>query len=210
MDKEYETPSKFYNWCFVQCYRYLNFCARVRIHTTGMEKLPEDRRFVLVSNHRSNFDNFIHCAKLNKEIIAYISKPENFKIPMGRHFMKRNLYLAINRGHPEDGLKVINKATEYVKNDLVSVGIFPEGSRSKDGSVKQFKAGCFKVAERGNCPIVVTSIQGTEKIHKNWPLKRTDVYFDILEVIDPSIWQEKSTVQVADYTRELIVNNIKK
>ena len=97
---------------------------------------------------------------------------------------------------------------EYIKEDKVSIGIFPEGSRSKDGQLQEFKPGAFKIAEKALCPVIVCSMKGTINIHKNWPWKKTEIYMDILDVIDPSIWKEKNTVEVSEYAHNLILNNI--
>ena len=204
--KEYSTPSGFYNWAFVLWYRYMMVAGRLKVRVTGYEKVPFGRRFLIVSNHCSKFDNFVQCAVLKKTQIAYISKPENFKIPLGGRFMRRGLYLPMQRGNTREELKTVMKAIEYIKDDKVSIGIFPEGTRSKDGKLQEFKPGAFKIAEKARCPIVVCSMKGTIDIHKNWPWKRTLVNMDILEVIEPSVWDSKNTVEVSDYAYNLILN----
>ena len=206
--KEYTTTSKFYNWAFVLWYRYMMIAGRLKVHVTGYDKVPFGKRFLLVSNHCSKFDNFVHCAVLKKTQIAYISKPENFKIPIGGRFMRRGLYLSLPRGNTREEFLVIMKAIEYIKDDKVSIGIFPEGTRSKDGKLQEFKPGAFKIAEKAKCPVLVCSMKGTFEIHKNWPWKTSHVYMDILDVIDPAVWQEKNTVEVSQYAHDLILNNL--
>ena len=207
-NKEYTTPSAFYNWAFVLWYRYMMITGRLKVHVTGYEKVPFGKRFLLVSNHCSKFDNFIQCAVLKKTQIAYVSKPENFKIPIGGRFMRRGLYLSLQRGNTREEFKTIMKAIEYIKEDKVSIGIFPEGTRSKDGNLQEFKPGAFKIAEKTGCSVVVCSMKGTINIHKNWPWKKTPVYMDILEVIEPSVWETKNTVEVSQYAHDLILNNL--
>jgi 1-acyl-sn-glycerol-3-phosphate acyltransferase len=208
--KEYTQPSAFYNWAFVLWYRYMMIAGRIKLHVSGYEKVPFGKRFLLVSNHCSKFDNFIHCAVLKKTQIAYISKPENFKIPIGGRFMKRGLYLSLPRGNTRQEFQVIMKAIEYIKDDKVSIGIFPEGSRSKDGKLQDFKPGAFKIAEKAKCPILVCCMRGTFDIHKNWPWKMTLVDMDILDVIEPSVWESKNTIEVSQYAHDLILNNLNK
>jgi len=208
--KEYTTTSRFYNWAFVLWYRYMMIAGRLKLHVSGYDKVPFGKRFLLVSNHCSKFDNFIQCAVLKKTQLAYISKPENFKIPIGGRFMRRGLYLSLPRGNTREEFKVIMKAIEYIKDDKVSIGIFPEGTRSKDGNLQEFKPGAFKIAEKAKCPVIVCSMKGTFEIHKNWPWKTSHVYMDILDVIDPSVWEEKNTVEVSQYAHDLILNNLNK
>ena len=206
--KQYTQPSAFYNWAFVLWYRYMMIAGRLRVHVTGYEKVPFGKRFLLVSNHCSKFDNFVQCAVLKKTQIAFVSKPENFKIPIGGRFMRRGLYLSMPKNNNREEFKTVMTAIQYLKEDKVSIGIFPEGTRSKDGNLQEFKPGAFKIAEKAGCPIVVCSMKGTIKIHKNWPWKKTDVFMDILEVIEPSIWEKKNTVEVSDYVHNLILNNL--
>ena len=53
-------------------------------------------------------------------------------------------------------------------------------------------------------------MKGTINIHKNWPWKKTDVDMDILEVIEPSIWETKNTIEVSQYAHDLIQANLNK
>ena len=206
--KEYSETSRFYNWTFVLWYRYMMIAGHLKVHVTGYDKVPFGKRFLLVSNHCSKFDNFVQCAVLRKTQMAYVSKPENFKLPIGGRFMRRGLYLSMPRGNTREEFKTVMKAIEYIKADKVSIGIFPEGTRSKDGLLHEFKPGAFKIAEKAKCPIVVCSMKGTFDIHKNWPWKLTHVYMDILDVIEPSVWEEKNTVEVSQYAHDLILKNI--
>lgn len=207
-NKEYTKPSKFYNKIFVFWYKYICWQARVKIHASGLESIPKDTRFMLVSNHRSKFDNFIHCILLKDQQMAYISKVENFKIILARKYMKRGMYLPLNRGQSRDSFKTILKAIEYIKTGLLSVGVFPEGTRSLDTKLLDFKPGCFKIAEKAKCPIVVCCLQGTENIHKNFPWKRTHVYADFLKVYKVEDYEGKSTVEISDEIFNLMNNKI--
>lgn len=206
--KEYTQPSAFYNWAFVLWYRYMMIAGRLKVHVSDYEKVPFDKKFLLVSNHCSKFDNFIQCAVLKKTQIAYVSKPENFKIPIGGRFMRRGLYLSMPKDNTREEVRTIMKAIEYIKEDKVSIGIFPEGTRSKNGKLQEFKPGAFKISEKSNCPIIICCMKGTINIHKNWPWKKTHVYMDILEVLQPSVWETKNTVEVSQYAQNLIQKDL--
>ncbi len=204
LDKEYEKPSKFYNWVFYQGYAAACALARIRVHASGLEQIPENSRFMLVSNHLSKFDNMIQGALLKGNIIAYVSKQENFKIPMGRHFMVRGCYLALDRGNVKSAMETIEKATELVKEGTVSIGVFPEGTRSLTGELGEFRPGCFRIALKSGCPIVLCAMRGTEKIHKRWPWRWTDVYCDVLKVFSSEELAGKKTVEVSDCAYSLL------
>lgn len=208
MKKTYDKPSKFHCKVFNLAYWSLCNLARVKIHASGIEQIPFDKHFFFVSNHRSKFDNMVHSMVLHKTELAFISKPENFKIPIGRHLMNRSCYLAIERNNPREGMKTILRAISLLGNDAVSIGVFPEGTRSKTTELLEFKPGCFKIAEKTKSPIIVGVTQGTEKIHKNFPWKPTHVYFDVIKVLYPQDYEGKTTVEISECVYALIKNHI--
>lgn len=209
-NKQYEKPSKVFNRIFIWWYSYICSLGRVKIHTKGLEKLPKNQKYLVVGNHRSNYDNMIQAYKLDPEQIAYISKPENFKIPLARRYMTRAMYLAIDRDDVRNALKTIMRSIDLIKRNIISIGVFPEGKRSKSGVLLEFKPGCLKIAEKAECPIVVCCLEGTEKIHKNFPFKKTDVYLEILKVIQPDEFKGVSTVDISDQIRNLLLERLGK
>jgi len=210
LNKEYEKPSKGYYKVFNAGYSYLCRLAGARIHVSGLEQVPMDRPFLFVSNHRSKFDNMVESVVLKDSVIAFITKPENFKIPIGRHYMKRSCYLPIDRDNPRVALETIIKASEMVKNGVCSVGVFPEGTRGDGKSLLEFRPGCFKIALKAKCPVVVGTIRGTEMLHKRFPFRRTDVYFDIVKVLSEEDICNMKTVQIADDVKELMEASLAK
>ena len=96
-----------------------------------------------------------------------------------------------------------------MKRDLCSVGIYPEGTRSKTSELLPFHAGSFKTAQRANVPLAVACVRGTEKIKKRLFLRPTDVYLDILEVIPAAQVKAMSTVELSDYARRRIEEGLK-
>lgn len=182
--KEYEKPSKLSLFLLNAAYWFVCSAARVKVRVNGAEKIPTDRRFLFVSNHLSRFDPMIQSLVLWKTPMAFISKPSNFKIPIGRHFMNRSCYIAIDRESPRNAAKAISRAAELLKKDAVSIAVYPEGHRGTGYTLQEFKPGCLKAATKAGCPITVAVISGTERIHKNFPWRRTNVTLDIIDVIE--------------------------
>lgn len=183
--KEYDRPSRFYGALLNSGYRFLYEAAGARVHVTGRERLPADGRFVLISNHLSNFDNMIQSACLRPVRLAFISKPENFRIPIGGRMIRRSCYLPIDRNDARSSALTLVRASELLKTGAVdAIGVYPEGHRGHSCDLQPMHAACMNVAAWANVPIVVATIAGTEKIHRNFPLRRTDVYFDILGTVD--------------------------
>lgn len=183
--REYDRPSPFYDALLNAGYRVLYEAAGTRVHVTGLDKLPADGRFVFISNHLSNFDNMIQCAALQPARMAFISKPENFRIPIAGRLIHRCCYLPIDRGDARSSALTLKRASELLKSGAVdAVGVYPEGHRGHGCELQPMHAACMNVAGWAGVPIVVAVIAGTEKIHRNFPLRRTDVYFDILGTIN--------------------------
>lgn len=203
--KEFERPSKFHQFMLNAAYWFVFTTARAKLHITGLEKIPKNRRFLFVSNHLSRFDNMIECVVLRKTPLAFISKPSNFKIPIGRHLMSRCCYIPIDRSSAKNAARSISRAAELISSDAVSVGVFPEGHRGTGYELQEFKAGCIKTATKAGCPIVVATICGTEKIHKNFPFRKTDIYFDILYILEPS---HEKTTELAPMIKKIMQENL--
>lgn len=207
--KEYEKPSKFYYSLFNLGYDALIGSARITMHVDGLDKVPNGTCFLLVSNHISRYDNMIQSYVLRKHIISYISKPSNFKIPFGNRYMNRSLYLKIDRESPIRALRTINKATDLLSNDITSIGLFPEGTRSKDYEVHEFKPGSMRIALKSKKPVVVVCMDNTQFIHKNFPLKRTQVYMHIIDCIDITN-EDTNTIDLAKRLEEVIKQDLEK
>lgn len=205
--KEY-APSKRFNKLYVFACKIICCSSRVKIHVSGLEKVPFGTRFVLVSNHRSSYDNVVQAVALKKEHVCYISRPKNFKIIFAGKYAWRNSFLPLEEDNIRQNADTILKAINYLKNDMCSIGVYPEGTRSKSCVLLEFKPGSFKIATKAKAPIVVGSLRGTEQVHKNAPWRSTHVYFDILEVLTPDQYENLNTVEVAEKARSIIAKKL--
>ena len=209
--KEYENHSRFYRALLNGATAFAMKIMRIRIHTSGMAKVPENTKNLLfVSNHRSNFDPIITWHIFKKWQPAFVSKASNFKIPIFGRFIRKCCFMAIDRENPRNALKTILKAAELLKKGEVSIGIYPEGTRSKNCELLPFHNGVFKIAQKANGNIVVLAVSGTEKIHKNFPLYHTDVHLDILEVLSADTVKNSKTDMLGERIREELENHLSK
>ena len=199
-----EEDHPFFRFLVVRMAGKLCRFARVRIHDSGLEKLPEGR-FLFVSNHRSAFDPICTVWALRKTPAAFITKPENLRIPLAGGLIYRANFLPIDREDPREAMKTIRAATELLKNDVVSVGVYPEGTRNREpeNGLLPFHNGVFKIAQRAGVPLVVAATRGAEDIGKNVPWRRTDVYIDVREVI-PAEELTGPTAAVSERARSII------
>ncbi len=182
----------------------VNAVCGVRIKTTGMEKLPKDQRFIFVCNHRSMFDPISAMHVLRNYCVSFIAKPSVFRIPLIGKIVYGMGCLPIDRENDRQALKDLLQAADYVKKDFCSMGIYPEGTRSKEAELLPFHAGSFKLAQKAGVGLAIAATTGTEKVHRNVLRRRTDVELHILEFIPAETVKEKKAAELADYSRERI------
>ena len=209
-EKEYDKNSPFYRFLLDSATSAAMRLLRIRVYVSGIEKIPKDTKVLFVSNHRSNFDPIVTWYALKKWKIAFVSKPSNFKIPFFGRIVRKCCFMPIDRENPRNAIVTINKAAKLLKKQEVSVGIYPEGTRSKNCELLTFHNGVFKIAQKAEVPIVVLCVTGTEKISKRTPFRRTDVYLDVLEVFSAQGIKETKTEMIGTAVRRLIEMNIEK
>jgi len=129
-----------------------------RVHVHGIEKIP-DRNVLFVSNHLSNLDFAVLLAEINKPF-GFVAKIELKKIPMVSSWMEKINCLFIDRKDMKQQLQIILEGIKLLKEGK-SLLIFPEGTRSRDGKMLEFKAGSFKLAIKSKVPVVPITIKGT-------------------------------------------------
>ena len=185
-------------------------CAWGRVHAviSGQDLLPQEGRFLWVCNHRSAFDPVVTADRLRDYNIAFLSKPSNMDLPGIARLAWGAGFLAIDRENDREALKAILKAADFLKRGVCSIGLYPEGTRTKTGKLLPFHAGSFKIAQRGNAPVVIAAIQGTEQVKKNFPFRRTNVKLDILELIPAEKVKAMSTQELSAYCRNRIAEHL--
>ncbi|MDY4144184.1 MAG: lysophospholipid acyltransferase family protein [Oscillospiraceae bacterium] len=203
-DKPQEKPSKFWLWHLHAVADLLVFYARADVSISGTELIPKDTRYLMVSNHRSLADPVVMVNKMPKEEITFVSKPGNLKIPIIGKVMHKCGCLPLDRENNREALKTVKAATEYINKDYCSVVIYPEGTRSKQEGMLPFHAGSFKIAQRADVPVVVVALRNTDKVIHNFPLKKTNVYIDVIGVIDAGYVKEHKTKDTAQLAQEMI------
>lgn len=207
--REYGRDSKFYRWLLNSATAAMIKLLRIRVHITGMEKLPQGQLVLFVGNHISNFDPILSWYAFRKWKLAFVSKPENFKIPFFGRIIRKCCFMPIDRENPRNAIVTINRAAKLLKKQEVSIGIYPEGTRSKSGELLPFHNGVFKIAQKASAPVAVLSVKGTEHIAKNIPFRKTDVYMDVLEVIPADEVAATKTETMGQRIREILEQNRK-
>lgn len=156
---------------------YLNFGLMASLGTLGTlfkfkgeKKLPTDKPIIFVSNHQSMYDIPPLIWKLRRHHPKFVSKIElGSGIPSISYNLKHGGSVLIDRKKPEEAIKLLKEFGEYISENNYSCIIFPEGTRSKDGTMKPFKIKGLKTIMEAipSAYIVPLSINNTWKITKN-------------------------------------------
>ena len=133
-----------------------------RLDIRGRENVPQAGPFVFCSNHVSALDPTIVCLGVPSRIkLRFIGKAELFRNPFLRLLLGRGRgAFPVERGSGDTG--AIDKAVAIVKNGGV-LGIFPEGTRSPDGSLLRFKSGMSLIVSQTEAdvlPCCITYLNG--------------------------------------------------
>ena len=209
LNKPQEHDSKFYRSVMHLYIEALITLVRVKLDTRGLENIPKEGRFLVVCNHLFIADPGIvlHCFR--KSQLAFLTKKENYSMPIINKFMHKILCQPIDRENDRQALKSIIKCIRLIQEDEVSVCAFPEGYTSKDGYLHPFRSGVFKIAQKTGVPIVVCTIKNTRQIFKNLKKgKKTVVPFHLVKVIPPEDLAGKTTTQIGDEIYEMMISDL--
>ncbi|MBE2189779.1 MAG: 1-acyl-sn-glycerol-3-phosphate acyltransferase [Candidatus Kapabacteria bacterium] len=133
---------------------------KVKLITPG-GKFPLSN-VVYISNHSSLFDIPVLLSSL-KDNARIMYKEELEKIPIFGWCLKMSPFLSVKREDPENAMQSFRHAVQSI-SDGDSVIIFPEGTRSEDGTLGQFKKGAFLLATKSGKAIVTLAIKGTSEV----------------------------------------------
>ncbi|HOO76117.1 MAG TPA: lysophospholipid acyltransferase family protein [Tepiditoga sp.] len=186
----------------------LMFFSGSKIEIIGEENIPEDN-CLFVANHQSNFDIPIILSLIEKPM-GFIAKKEVKKIPLINVWVSLIKSVYLDRNNIRNAVKAINQAIEYIKEGH-SMFVFPEGTRSSDGKLGEFKAGSFKLATKPKVKIVPIVIIDSYKIMKKDSLKinRENVKIVFLEPISTENFTKEEEKSVDQRVRTLIENKLK-
>lgn len=209
MEKQQEKNSVFYRTVAMLTIQALIPILKVRVRTRGLEQLPKDGRFLLVCNHLHDTDPIVLLWAFPKSKLAFISKREaDAKFIIGP-FLRKLLCQPINRENDREALKTILNCIKLLKEDEVSVGVFPEGYVYGDNLLHPFRSGVFKIAQKANVPVVVCTIQGTQPIFrhiKTWTA--TEVQLHLVGVISVEEQQGRTAVDIAQQAHRMMAEDL--
>ena len=144
---------------WAKCWCLLMF-VRVEVH--GRKNIDKRTSYVFVANHQGAYDIFSIYGYLNHNF-RWMMKKSLEKVPFVGIACKSSGHIMVDRSSPQAIKNTMDEAKEKLKGGM-SLVVFPEGSRSWDGSMQSFKRGAFKLALDFNLPVVPITIDGSFKV----------------------------------------------
>lgn len=146
---------------------------KARYRVTAAEPLNPDDNYIFMSNHQSLFDLPLIFATM-PGTIRFIAKKELFTIPIFGKALSLSECIPIDRFNPIYNQASFNQAKEKIQSGI-SVWLFPEGTRSKDGKLLPLKSGGVRLAQETGCKIIPVAIRNTKNIA---PARTWNLAFD--------------------------------
>lgn len=166
---------------------------KLDIELIGIENIPNSN-FIIFSNHRGLYDPII-ISTFIKDNLSYVMKSklcDNFFIKKigiitNSEYFERN---------PKDDMKTIIKMIENNKKGINYL-IFPEGTRNKEKTLLEFKAGSFKIPLKSKCDIVPVCIYNTEYILDDETKKTPKIYISFLHNLKYEDYKDMKTTELS-------------
>lgn len=150
------------HWCARWWCRLIAWTIGARIKVRGAENLDQARAYVYMANHCSLVDIPAMFAYLPYQF-KIMAKKELFFVPfMGWHLWTAGNF-PVDRSDPRRTALSLRNVVDGVRAGK-SLAVFPEGTRSPDGKLGEFKPGSFKIALRAGVPVVPIAIRGTHQV----------------------------------------------
>ena len=156
----FEKSGYFAHWCARMWSRLILKTTGVHLDVHGLDRLDPGRTYIFVANHQSIYDIPILFWALPFQL-RIIAKESLGRLPFLGWHLRRTGHMLVDRRHP--GRAVFGWASQLMSRGL-SLVVFPEGTRSRDGRVAPFKGGSFYLALEAGLPVVPLSVIGSRHV----------------------------------------------
>jgi len=189
--------------CFwASLYTWFNPLWRVAVE--GREKIRAEGTYVMVANHQSLLDILVLFRIFAH--FKWVSKIENFRVPLIGWNMSLNRYIKLRRGD-RISVRSMFERCEQTLAEGSSIMMFPEGTRSPDGRLRAFKTGAFDLAQTCGRPILPIALDGTADAlpKRGFVLQgRHQIRVQILDEIPPEAFEGETVEAITARVREQI------
>lgn len=183
----------------------LKVCG-IRVITHGGRKLDKRQQYIFIANHSSYFDIPVIVAGTGRNV-RFIAKRELFLIPFMGWGMAAVGHIRIDRTNARKARESLTRAARAIRKRRISLVLFPEGTRSVDGSVGQFKQGGFTLALEAGIGVVPVALIGMRAVLPKHSLlvRGGTVHLHIGEPITPETLKGLDKKEIAQRVRDEIV-----
>ncbi|MGA7915525.1 MAG: lysophospholipid acyltransferase family protein [Candidatus Acidiferrales bacterium] len=195
--------ANFMYWTFIGALRVTMRVAGIHIRAEGTENIPPGV-CIFASNHASNIDPVALVPHIPRRV-ALLAKKEVFRVPI----LSKALHLAnlipVDRADKEAAAESVDTAIKYLKEGL-SFLVYPEGTRSRDGHLMQFKKGTFVMAIRAGVSVVPISLAGTQRLMRkgDWTIHPGEVVVRFGPAIDAAKYSPDQRDELRQRVQDLV------
>jgi 1-acyl-sn-glycerol-3-phosphate acyltransferase len=175
-----------------------------KLRVEGMKDLPPGGA-ILVSNHQSAVDIPMLLSAFPRPV-RFLAKKELGAIPVFGKAMATAGNVFVDRDDPRDAVRMLREAGARLRNGLLLV-VFPEGTRSEDGTIGEFRPGAFYLAWKSGVPVVPVHIDGGRRALPKgaWRVRPADLLVRVLPPLAPGEGEGGSKERIAAAARERIL-----
>ena len=191
-------------WCARWWCRLVAWSIFARIRVYGVERVRAGQPYVYMANHSSLIDTPALFAYLPYPF-RIMAKRELFFVPfMGWHLWTAG-HFSIDRRDGRRTVRSLRRVIDGVREGT-SLAVFPEGTRTRDGRLQEFKPGMFKIAIRAGVPIVPVTIRGTFTLLPSTTLAPRPGRVEVIlgEPIETRDYDETRLPELIGRTRDVI------
>lgn len=190
-----------WSWCLC----WLNLTP---VKVEGRDRAPGDRSYVIMSNHQSHFDVLAFYGHWGRQF-RWVIKKSLRNVPGLGWYCAAGGHIFIDRSSREAAIHSLRAARPLLEGGT-SVMIFPEGTRSRDGRLRDFKKGGFMIALDLGLPVLPVSISGSRHVLPagDWRLLPGRIRITVHEPIDPTAYGVERRAELMQAVREAIAGGL--
>jgi len=154
-----DRPKRFIGWWPRAWARWILWSTGLSISVRGREHLQKGQKYIYMSNHTSALDIALALAELPGTVV-FMAKEELFKIVFFGWSLRAMGSIPVNRSNSTQARLSVDRALEALRTKEISLILYPEGTRTRDGRLLPFKKGVFHLALNSSLPLVPVAVQG--------------------------------------------------
>jgi 1-acyl-sn-glycerol-3-phosphate acyltransferase len=186
-------------WARLSC--KVNFTS---VTVSGKEHIQTGQTYVIMSNHQSHFDVLALYGHIGI-LIRWVIKMELKKIPFIGGYTYRMGHMFVDRSNRERALSCLEQGKKRLP-PRASIIFFPEGTRSSNGQLRNFKKGGFHLALDMGLPILPVSISGSHKVlpGKSFKLLPGRIKITVHPPVETGKYDKNNIEELVHVTREAV------